>query len=185
MELEEGKSYFPYFLAHSSTYPIRKDLIKKYGSQWTKAQFLVSLGAYQLKKWVHDYKIILERNNLYYQKKAFVKQVVIYIIVESATALNLFDYGRLDAVKGLPSRELSLLRKKEEYHAHDILAIYYYGINTQQKPFDDVRVRRAFNYASAGRILSSFCKGGRPPFRAGCRRVFWVIRLQQAWGLIL
>ncbi len=147
VELEKGQSYFPYFLAHSSTFPIRKELIKKHGHQWTEPQNLVTLGAYRLKKWEHDKKIILVKNPRYHNKPSQLQNVVIYIIEENTTVLNLFERGSLDAISSLPSRELPILRKKPEYKEQAILAIYYYGFNVKKPPFNDVRVRKAFNKA--------------------------------------
>ena len=59
VELEKSKSYFPYFVSHTSTYPIRKDIIEKYGDQWTDPKNIVTLGTYNLTQWIHDKKIAL------------------------------------------------------------------------------------------------------------------------------
>ncbi len=148
VELRRGLSYFPFLLAHSSLYPIRKDIIKKYGNKWTHPNNLISLGAYQLKSWEHDRRLVLKKNPQYYSSiQSSVKNIVIYIIEEFTTALSLFEQGRLDAIGGIPSRELPILKKKPEYKEQDILAIYYYGINISKKPFSDVRIRKAINYA--------------------------------------
>lgn len=163
VELEEGKSYFPYFVSHTSTYPIRKDIVEKYGNRWTDPQNIVTLGAYSLKKWEHDKRVILERNTSYYAQPAKIKNILIHIIHESGTALNLFEKGRLDAIGGLPSRELPVLRKKKEYRSHPILATYYYGINVKQKPFDDIRVRKAFNMAINRKQITDLLKGDQVP----------------------
>lgn len=144
VELEKGKSYFPFLLAHTSTYPIRKDIIHKYTHSWTRPHNIVTLGAYQLKQWKHDERILLERNKNYYRSPAKIKHVLIYIIAEGATVLNLFNRGQLDAVTSLPSSQLPALKKKKEFREHPILAIYYYGMNVKKYPFNDVRVRKAF-----------------------------------------
>ena len=165
VELEEAKSYFPYFVSHTSTYPIRKDIIEKHGNRWTDPENIVTLGAYRLKKWEHDKNIILKRNENYYNQPARIKNIFIHIIPESGTALNLFEKGRLDAISGLPSRELPHLRKKKEYRSHPILATYYYGINVKQKPFDDVRVRKAFNLAINKKQITDLLKGDQVPLK--------------------
>lgn len=163
VELEEGKSYFPYFVTHTSTYPIRKDIIATHGDRWTDPKNIVTLGAYDLKKWEHDKRVILERSVTYYNQPAKIKNILIHIIPESGTALNLFEKGRLDAISGLPSRELPILRKRKEYRSHPILATYYYGINVKQKPFDDIRVRKAFNMAIDRKQITDLLKGDQVP----------------------
>ena len=166
VELEKGKSYFPYFVSHTSTYPIRKDIIEKYGNRWTDPKNIVTLGAYNLKQWQHDKRIVLERNANYYNQAAKIKNILIHIISESGTALNMFEKGRLDVIGNLPSRELPVLRKKKEYRSHAILATYYYGINVKQKPFDDVRVRKAFNLAIDRKQITDLLKGDYVPLKA-------------------
>ena len=163
VELLERKSYFPYFVSHTSTYPIRKDIIEKYGNQWTDPRNIVTLGAYKLKKWEHDKRIVLEKNKDYYNRPAWIKNIIIEIIPESGTAFNLFEKGRLDAIGGLPSRELPVLRKKKEYRTHPILATYYYGINIKQKPFDDKRVRKAFSLAIDRKEITDLLQGDQVP----------------------
>ncbi len=163
VNLEKGKSYFPYFVSHSSTYPIRKDIIEKYGNRWTDPENIVTLGAYKLKKWEHDKRIFLEKNKHYHGTPPKITNILIYIIPESGTALSLFEKGRLDVIGGLPSRELPVLRKRKEYHSHPILATYYYGINVKQKPFDDVRVRKAFSLAINRRQITDLLKGDQVP----------------------
>ena len=163
VELEKKKSYFPYFVSHTSTYPIRKDIIEKYRDRWTDPQNIVTLGAYKLKKWEHDKRIVLERNTHYYSQPAKIKNILIYIIPESGTALNLFEKGQLDAIGNLPSRELPVLRKKKEYRSHPTLAIYYYGVNVKLKPFDDVRVRKAFSMAIDRKQITDLLKGDQIP----------------------
>ncbi|MYE07498.1 MAG: peptide ABC transporter substrate-binding protein [Oligoflexia bacterium] len=165
VELKKGKSYFPYFVSHTSTYPIRKDIIEKYGNRWTDPQNIVTLGAYNLKVWEHDKRIVLERNTGYYNQAAKIKNILIHIIPESGTALNLFEQGKMDAIGDLPSRELPVLRKKKEYRSHPIMSIYYYGINIKKKPFDDVRVRKAFNMAIDRKQITNLLKGDQVPLR--------------------
>ena len=163
VELTKGKSYFPYFVSHTSTYPIRKDVIEQHGDRWTEPSNIVTLGAYRLQKWEHDKKIVLTGNNGYYGPPAQIKNVLIHIIPENGTALNLFEKGLLDAVSGLPSRELPALKKRKEYRSHPALATYYYGINIKQKPFDDVRVRQAFSLSIDRRQITNLLKGDQEP----------------------
>jgi len=164
VELESGKSYFPYFVSHTSTYPIRKDIIKKHGNQWTEPENIVTLGAYKLKKWQHDKKIILEKSDHYYGHKSVkIKNILIHIIPESGTAINLFEKGRLDVITNLPSRELPSLRKRKEYKSHPVLAIYYYGINVKAKPFDNIKVRKAFSLAIDRKAITDLLKGDQEP----------------------
>ena len=169
VELEQGKSYFPFLLAHTSTYPIRKDKIQQFGKSWTHPSNIVTLGAYQLKKWKHDEYLLLKQNKAHWQSSygdSKISTVLIFIIAEGATVLNLFQQGRLDIANHLPSSQLAILRQKEEHKEHPILAIYYYGMNTHKKPFNDIRVRKAFNYAIDRKRIVHLLQAGHIPLKS-------------------
>ena len=147
VELVKPQSYFPSLLAHHSTFPIRKDLIEKFKDKWTEAGNFQGLGAYKLKIWEHDKAIVMERNDEYFRGKAKIKYILGRPIHESSTALNMFKKGELDAIDDIPKVETESIKKMPEYRQQPNLAIYYYGINVKKKPFDDVRVRKAFSMA--------------------------------------
>lgn len=163
VELEKSKSYFPYLLTHHSTFPIRKDLIKKYGDKWVEAENMVTLGAYKLKIWEHDKAIVLEANENYYGQKPKVKNILAYMINEMTTAINLFDSEKLDIQYTLPSRELRQLRQRKDYREGGILGTYYYGFNTRIPPFSDARVRRAFALGIDRKQITDLLAGGQIP----------------------
>ncbi len=163
VELEQSKSYFPYLLAHHATFPLRKDIIAKHGDRWTAPENMVTLGAYKLKIWDHDKALVLERFDGYYGEKAKTKYVLAYMINEMFTAISLFDAGKLDFQPSLPSREIRNLRTRKEYRESGTLGIYYYGFNTRVKPFNDVRVRKAFAHAIDRKQITDMLAGGQIP----------------------
>lgn len=163
VELEQPQSYFPYLLTHHSTFPIRKDIVEKFGDKWTDPANIVTLGAYKVKIWEHDKNLVLERNEDYWGEKAKVKNILAYMINEYSTALNLFDSGKLDFQQSLPSRELAKLRTKPGYRQTPIFSIYYYGFNVRKPPFDNVKVRKAFAQAIDRKQITELINGGQVP----------------------
>lgn len=163
VELEKPMGYFPQLLTHASTFPIRLDLIAKHGDKWTEAGNMVGLGAYKLAIWQHDREIVLEANDTYYGSKPKVKFVHAQMINEQATAINLFDAGKLDCVDGIPSVELKTQRKRKEYRSTGSLQIYYYGMNTKKPPMDNVHFRRAVAHAIDRQKVVQVLDGGEIP----------------------
>lgn len=161
VDLAESKSFFPFLLTHHSTYPFRKDVAQKHGEKWTEAGNLVTIGAYTLKVWEHDKALVLERNENYYGEKARTKNVLAYIIPEQSTAIGLLDAGKLDAQPELPSTEIAKLKGKKEYRSIGNLTLQYYGFNVRKAPFDDSRVRRAFNMAVDRSEILKVLNGGQ------------------------
>lgn len=148
VELTSPRMFFPFLLTHTSSYPIRKDVIEKHGAKWTEPENIVTLGAYTLNHWEHDKLLILKRNSSYYG--AFpgnAKNVSVRVIPEVSTALNLFDAGQLDFLDNIPSKQLSALKKRPEYFEFPSATIQYYGINTTRVPLNNPKVRKALAMA--------------------------------------
>lgn len=163
VELESPMGYFPSLMTHTATYPVRMDLIEKFGDQWTEPRHIATLGPFKLMSWEHDKQIALDRLDTYYGQKPSFKNVVMYMIQENATAISLFDAGKLDAVDTLPSVELRKLRTRKEYRETGILSIYYYGFNTQKAPMDNPLVRKAFAMAIDRQEIVQMLAGGQMP----------------------
>jgi oligopeptide transport system substrate-binding protein len=164
VELEKPMGYFPNLLTHTSTFPIRKDLIEKFGdNKWTEAGSLVTLGPYKLAIWQHDKEILLEANSAYFAGPPPTKYIHAQMIVEQTTAINLFDAGKLDAVDGIPSTELKTQRARKQYRSIGVLQLYYYGMNVKKAPTDNVHLRRALAHAIDRQKLVKLLDGGEIP----------------------
>ncbi len=159
----DGAMPFPFLLTHQSTFPVRKDIISKFGDKWTEPGNIVTLGEYNLKKWEHDRALVVERNPLYWGKPSKTKNVIFYIIQEDQTAINLFDAGKIDFLRTLPSKELSHLRKRPEFVSYPYLSITYYGFNTKRAPTDNLLVRKALVHAIDRTKITTMLQGGQRP----------------------
>ena len=163
VELEKSMSYFPHLMTHASTFPIRLDVIKKHGDKWTEAGNLVSLGAYKLAVWQHDREVILEANDAYYAAPPVIKYIHAQLIAEQATAINLFDAGKLDTIDGIPSVELKVQRKRKEYRSTGVLQTYFYPMNIKKPPMDNVHLRRAIAHSIDRQKVVQVLDGGEIP----------------------
>ncbi|MGZ3651859.1 MAG: peptide ABC transporter substrate-binding protein [Bdellovibrionota bacterium] len=161
--LNKRASYFPNIPTFTVTYPIRKDLIEKYGNKWTEAGKLVTVGPFTLSEWKHDSKVVLSANAKYYGGKPKLETVNGYIVNEDTTAINMFESGKLQYVSRLPPVEIERLKASPAYRNGPFLRGYYYGFNIKKKPFDDIRVRQAFAYAVDRAQITSMLKGGQFP----------------------
>ena len=155
--------YFPAITTFMVTFPIRLDLIEKFGNLWTEPPNMVTLGPFTLKSWRHEYKLILQKNeNFYGEEKPELSQLIIYIINEGTTALSLYETNGLDVVE-LPPIAIPHYRNRSDFRTQARLRGYYYGFNLLKKPFDDVRVRKAFSYAIDRKQFPIILKGGEIP----------------------
>lgn len=108
-------------------------------------------GAYRLESWTPRQETVLVRNEAWRSGKlpAF-KQVVIREIPSSGNRRALLLKGDADLVPDLPPRDVVDLASNPKLQALGVPmtnTFHYIGMNTQKKPFDDVRVRQAVAYA--------------------------------------
>ncbi len=163
VKLNKRASYFPTIPTFTVTYPIRKDLIEKHGKKWTEAGNLVTVGPFTLKEWKHDSRLTMEANPSYYGGRPKLDVINAYIVNEDTTAINMFESGKLHYVSRLPPVEIERLKASPAYRNGPFLRGYYYGFNINKKPFDDVRVRRAFAHAIDRSQITTLLKGGQIP----------------------
>ena len=149
--LGEPVPYFYKLLVHPSVSPVPKAAIEKYGEKWTQPANIVTNGAYKLKDWVVNERIVLERNTNYWDNaKTVINQVTYLPISSEVTDVNRYRSGEIDMTYNNMPIELFQKLKKEipkEVHVDPYLCTYYYEINNQKAPFTDVRVRTALKLA--------------------------------------
>jgi peptide/nickel transport system substrate-binding protein len=80
-----------------------------------------------------------------------VRRIEMKVVKNSETQVNEIEQGRTDWMKNPPGPEryAEVARRfaGTQFRAEPTISIYYFWLNTGQPPFDDVRVRRAVNYA--------------------------------------
>ncbi|MBC6415563.1 MAG: peptide ABC transporter substrate-binding protein [Bdellovibrionales bacterium] len=162
VELEKALFYFPYLLTHTSTFPIRTDVIEKKKALWTEAENIVTLGPYKLYKWEHDKALVLIKNDSYYGKAPSIKNIIFYIIPEETTIMNLYQSGRLDVATPLISRDLPFLTKRKDHYFHNILSLYYYGFNLKAPNLKNKKVRQAIIHAIDRKEIVQLLNRGNP-----------------------
>ncbi|HCJ6374432.1 MULTISPECIES: oligopeptide ABC transporter substrate-binding protein OppA [Citrobacter] len=181
--LSEPVPYFYKLLVHSSLSPVPKAVVEKFGEKWTQPANIVSNGSYKLKDWVVNERIVLERNTQYWDNaKTIINQVTYLPISSEVTDVNRYRSGEIDMTYNNMPIELFQKLKKEipnEVHVDPYLCTYYYEINNQKAPFNDVRVRTALKLALDRDIIVNKVKNQgdlpaysfTPPYTDGAKLV--------------
>ncbi|OSI32635.1 ABC transporter substrate-binding protein [Neisseria dumasiana] len=142
--------YFPQMLYHAATKPVHRATVEKHGIKWTQPENFVGNGPYLMKKWVVNERIELEKNPQY-RDAANVKinQVVFLPIGSQTDDVARYEAGEVDITDALPPEMYSKLQEKypDELKRSPYLCTYYFEINNQKAPFNDVRVRKALSLA--------------------------------------
>ena len=141
----------PYFLdlcAFPTLYPVRTDLIAKYGDDWIKPGKLVGNGAFTMSAWRINESVLLKKNPFYWDASAVgLGSVEVLPISQANVAYNFYAVGQADLImdKGLaPPSLLEALKVRSDFHAAPFLGTYFLRFNCAKGPFTDPRVRKAF-----------------------------------------
>ncbi|NIF57738.1 oligopeptide ABC transporter substrate-binding protein OppA [Enterobacter sp. Ap-916] len=179
--LSEPVPYFYKLLVHPSVSPVPKATVEKFGDKWTQPANIVTNGAYKLKDWVVNERIVLVRNTNYWNNgKTVINQVTYLPISSEVTDVNRYRSGEIDMTYNNLPIELFQKLKKEiptEVHADPYLCTYYYEINNQKAPFTDPRVRAALKLGLDRDIIVNKVKnqgdlpayGYTPPYTDGAK----------------
>ncbi|KFF62721.1 peptide ABC transporter substrate-binding protein [Pectobacterium brasiliense] len=160
--LSEAVPYFYKLPVYVAMSPVNKAAIEKFGEKWTQPQNWVGNGAYKLKSWVVNEKMVLERNPQYWDNAHTVINQVTYLpIASEVTDVNRYRGGEIDMTyNNLPIELFQKLKKEipDEVKVNPYLCTYYYEVNNQKPPFNDVRVRTALRLGLSQDILTNKVK---------------------------
>ena len=103
--------YFTQIVACPALFPVREDIIEKYGDQWASVPAdYVSNGPYRMKTWDHNSNILLVKNKNYYDIKKLGPDSIRFELMDDSNAiLGAFKKGELDFCEDYPKTEASSL----------------------------------------------------------------------------
>lgn len=168
VHLEAPTPYFLDLCAFPTLFPVRTDLIERYGDDWIKPGRIIGNGAFVLEEWRINDRIRLRKNPHYWNRDAVrLETVDILPIAKDSVAFNFYASGLADLVidKGLaPIALMDELRKRPDFHAAPFLGTYFLRFNCARPPFHDARVRKAFVMAiDKRRIVEKITRAGEEP----------------------
>jgi len=170
---------FLHILSMSFTAPVPREVAEKYPR--TLSQHTVATGPFQVAEFTPRRRVILVRNPDYCGKPAWLDTFELRLGVTQANAVAMIRRGQVDGgFFEVPPAEFARLRADSSW-AHQIdvsdgLETDYLFLNVRQKPFDDVRVRQAMEwaidrrallkvYSGKGIVAGEFCPVGMPGAR--------------------
>jgi oligopeptide transport system substrate-binding protein len=91
-------------------------------------------------------------------------RITFYPLEDVTTMMNLYKAGEVDAVYNhtVPYAWVDQIRHLPDYMDKPEVAIEYYGINTTKPPMNDLRVRKAFNFAVDKNALAEYRRVVKP-----------------------
>ena len=150
-------SFFPSVMSNNNLGPVHKASLEKNGKDWTKPGKLVSNGAYFLKDWQVNNKVVIEKNPQYWDAANVQLTKVTYLPIEDGYAdVKLYESGENEWVYQLPpgTYEKYKAQYPKEIRNAPMLGLRYYSYQTQNPVFKDVRVRKALSMVLDRDILA-------------------------------
>jgi peptide/nickel transport system substrate-binding protein/oligopeptide transport system substrate-binding protein len=167
VRLRLAKPFSPFLnlLTMTAAYVLPQEEVGKRGNDFSAHP--VGTGPFILTEWKHNNRLVLERYEGYYDKKAKLKGIVYRIVPEDLTAVVEFELGNLDVIS-IPASEFRRFRESAKWK--DLISsmpginTYYLGFHCGRPPFNEPKARKAVSLAiDREKILATYYENrGRP-----------------------
>jgi oligopeptide transport system substrate-binding protein len=149
----------PYFLQlmdHYSSFAVHPETLLQHGKMtdrftpWTRVGNIVSNGAFTLEEWSLNRRIIMKKNNHYWDRDNVALNGVVFYPTENVVSEErMFRAEQLHYTQVVPLDKIPGFRESgnPSYVQAPYLGTYYYLVNTERPPVDNVLVRRALSLA--------------------------------------
>jgi oligopeptide transport system substrate-binding protein len=150
ISLLQSAPFLTGLLAHQVFRLVPRRAIEQFGNRWTQPEHIITCGPFKVKTWRAYDKLVLERDPMYWDAATVrLDEIHFYPMSDNPSIMNLYKVGEIDAVLNhtVPNAWLEVVRTKKDYMDAVEAGIDYLQINVTKPPMNDVRVRKAFNFA--------------------------------------
>jgi oligopeptide transport system substrate-binding protein len=151
-------AFLPSLVSVPNLAPEPHAVIDKFGNEWTKPGNMVSNGAYVLKDWQVNSKVVEDKNPTYWDAANVTLTRVTFLCVEDGNAdVKLYQSGEEDFVLQLPPGTFQAMKAQypNEIHNSLLFGLRFYALNNEDPLLKDVRVRKALSMVIDREILST------------------------------
>ena len=109
----------------------------------------VGTGPYKLKEWDQADHLIVTRNDNYWGTKPGVDSITFKVVPEAGSRIAMLQTGEADMIYPIPPEQIKTIDGTKDIKVESVPSniVYYVTLNMSRKPFNDVKVRQAMNYA--------------------------------------
>jgi oligopeptide transport system substrate-binding protein len=166
-------------MALPQAFPLREDIIAKFGDKWTEPPNYIGNGPFVLTEWVHQDHMTFKVNANYWGTKPKLAEIQLKEITDINASLAAYKNNELDMSAVPPGTEKNVMNdavlSKEIVRFND-LGTYGLTFNLAVAPFDNLKVRQAMEMAidrdafidkvrnGVGRAATSWIPPGMPGF---------------------
>ena len=156
VSLNAPTPYFIQLMDHYSTFAVHRPTIEKFGkatdrfTRWTRVENIVGNGPFVLSEWKLNRRISVTKSDTYWDRDNVKLNGIVYYPTENISSEErMFRVGQLHTSNAIPLDKIPVYRAMDNspYVNAPYLGTYYYLLNINQPPLDDVRVRQALAMA--------------------------------------
>ncbi|MGD7045079.1 ABC transporter substrate-binding protein [Jeotgalibacillus proteolyticus] len=138
----------------------------------------VGTGPFKFVEWRRNDRIVLEKNEDYWQEGLpKLNEIIFRSIPENSARLNALQSNEIDLADGVNPSDAAMIEENADLQLFErpSMNVGYLGLTTTREPFDDPKVRQAMNHAiDRQAIVDAFFEGraevaknAMPPVIAG------------------
>lgn len=149
--LKQPTPYFESLVAFFTYYPLNEKNVKANETWAAEADTMVTNGPFTISEWNHNDSIVLKKNEDYREAdKVSFTEVHMAMVSDPVTELSMYQTDQLDwsgrPTGEIPTEQIPSLKKDPEANLQikGIASTYYFNFNQKAKPFDNVKIRKAF-----------------------------------------
>lgn len=109
----------------------------------------VGTGPFKFVEWVKDDHMTFAANEGYWRGAPAIKRLIVKPIVESSSRMASLQTGAVDIASNVPPQMVEQLKADSKLNIVSLPStrFFFLVLDTTKRPFNDVRVRQAVNYA--------------------------------------
>jgi peptide/nickel transport system substrate-binding protein len=120
----------------------------------------IGTGPFSFVEWAKDERIVMQANSNYWGGSPKIKTVIFKPIPETATRIGALEAGGVDLISDVPPAYVQRTFLGIKAVTVPGTRAFFVAMNVNRKPFNDVRVRQAMNYAvDVDSIIKNVLKG--------------------------
>ncbi|QUL53592.1 peptide ABC transporter substrate-binding protein [Paenibacillus tritici] len=168
--LKAPTPYFLGLLSFYTYYPVHKSV--EGNAKWaTSKDTMITNGAFTLTEWTTGQSLQVSKNDKYWDAANIKLAKIDFSLVNSgATELLSYKNGELDRAGNphgeIPQEQIPIVQKElpNEFQRKGIASTYYYEFNITEKPFDNVKIRKALAMSiNRQALIDNVTLGGQIP----------------------
>jgi len=148
--LDSPTPYFTELLAYIAFAPVPRHAVERFGASWTRPENIVVNGPYRMTSLVPRDRLVLKKNPRFWAADTVkIPESVVLFSDSEEHNLRLYKSGRAHWVRPIAEDKVidMITSGRSDLHIDQQMCTYYYVMQLNAPPMNDIRVRRAVNMA--------------------------------------